>query len=156
MKSSNMEAVVCSSQCSLYKDWTKEEKALLFQHQTTETIQTECQIVTNVTQMLANRLQGSFIPQIKRIPPSNDISFNLLWIKCQCSYVNCSLRFLQWDSPFLYWILNKTKETLKSFYTSILSSACAEYGPLRLWYNCLILRKRIWNYQNHKTFFFFL
>lgn len=41
---------------------------------------------TNVTQMLANRLQGSFIPQIKRIPPSNDISFNLLWIKCQCSY----------------------------------------------------------------------
>lgn len=86
MKSSNMEAVVCSSQCSLYKDWTKEEKALLFPHQTTETIQTECQIVTNVTQMLANRLQGSFIPQIKRIPPSNDISFNLLWIKCQCSY----------------------------------------------------------------------
>lgn len=86
MKSSNMEAVVCSSQCSLYKDWTKEEKALLFPHQTTETIQTECQIVTNVTQMLANRLQGSFIPQIKRIPPSNDISFNLLWIKCQCSF----------------------------------------------------------------------
>lgn len=51
-----------------------------------ETIQTECQNVTTVTQMLANRLQGSFIPQIKRIPPSKDISFNLLWIKCQCCY----------------------------------------------------------------------
>lgn len=51
-----------------------------------ETIQTECQNVTTVTQMLANRLQGSFIPQIKRIPPSKGISFNLLWIKCQCCY----------------------------------------------------------------------
>lgn len=67
-----------------------------------ETIQTECQNVTTVTQMLANRLQGSFIPQIKRIPPSKGISFNLLWIKCQCCYAMILfLRHLQWSSPFI-------------------------------------------------------
>lgn len=114
-----------------------------------ETIQTECQNVTTVTQMLANRLQGSFIPQIKRIPPSK---FLLI---CFGSNVNvvmqwyCSLRHLQWSSQ------NKMEEIPQSFYASILSSACAEDGTLRLWY-CLILRKRIRNYYNHQNIFLFI
>lgn len=83
---SNMEAVVCNSKCPLNTAWVKAEDFVVSPSDNIETIQTECQNVTTVTQMLANRLQGSFIPQIKRIPPSKDISFNLLWIKCQCCY----------------------------------------------------------------------
>lgn len=71
---------------SLNTAWVKAEDFVVSPSDNIETIQTECQNVTTVTQMLANRLQGSFIPQIKRIPPSKDISFNLLWIKCQCCY----------------------------------------------------------------------
>lgn len=139
---------------SFEQNWTKVEKTLLFQHQTTETTQTECQNVTNVAQMLANRLQGSFIPQIKRIPPSKDISFDLLWIKCQFCYA-----IVLWDIcnglPHSYWILNKMKEIPQSCNTSILSPACAEDGTIGLWY-CPILRKRIRNYYNHQNLFSFI